>query len=73
MSVDLELATIGQIAEELKKRRDIFVLISCKTPKTQDGDTLNVGMMSYGHPVMLTALLQQAAAIISGMPPDMEP
>jgi len=69
MSIDLELATVGQIAEELKKRRDTFVLILCKEPKVQHGDVLEVGLMSYGHPMVLVSLLQQASVIISGMPP----
>ncbi len=67
MSIDLELATVGQIAEELKKRKDTFVLISCKEPKIQGSEILEVGLMTYGHPMVLVTLLQQASVIISGM------
>ena len=68
MSIDLELATVAQIAEELKKRQDTFVLISCKEPKTPKGEVLEVGLMTYGHPRVLVTLLQQASAIIGDAP-----
>ncbi len=73
MSIDLELATTFQIAEELKRRKDAFVLLCCKEPKLQQDDTtMEVGLMSYGHPGMLVVLLQQAVNILNGLPPNGE-
>jgi hypothetical protein len=60
-NLELELATTGQIAEELKKRGDPFVLI---VSKPGHHDTVNMGMFALGSPLLTLEILEQGVEIM---------
>lgn len=76
MNLDLELATAAQIADELRKRNQPFILIIGNPPFT--GDAVDMGMFMNAPPPVAVEIMEQATEIIrqiaenGDMPPELE-